>query len=473
MVNPLFFRLLAVCAFILAGSMPLYPALPVIASTIKSGYSAAAGPDVGISIPWPAAKKIIARINPPAFPARVFNVVRFGALGNGIADDTRAIARTIAACSAAGGGQVAFAPGTYLTGAIELRSGVNLHVGQGVTLLFSANSAEFPLRMTRNQGIDLMNFSPCIYAFNQADVALTGQGRLDGRLTRRWNRQTGRSWRRLETMRDRGVPVSQRIFGIRHPLGTAMVEFYQCHKVLISGIHVANSQWWQIHPTLCSNVTIAGVHTNSTHGNSDGLDIDSCQNVLVRHCTFFAGDDCISLKSGRDPDKFRSAAPCRNIVIVNCRGAGPWGLISCGSEESQGVENVFAWKLQAVGHGRFHGVRYALYAKANSVRGGFVRNVHLGNISGRCTGALVHLTLVYGPKHGQNYPQFSGIHFRAITSVVTPELLFLVGIPHDSIGRITLTDCRFKGISQSNRIVDAPDIIFRNIRINGHIEKFP
>ncbi len=473
MVPATFFGWLVVCALVLACSMPRVFVLRGNAVPVRSESRWVGGPGVGGSIPWAAANKIITDINPPKFPARVFNVTRFGGLGNGVKDNTRAIARTIAACSAAGGGSVAFAPGTYLTGAIDLRSGVNLHISRGVTLLFSAESGEFPLRLTRNQGIDLMNFSPCIYAFNQADVALTGHGTLDGRLTRRWNRQMGRSWRRLEIMRDRGVPVSHRIFGIKHPLGTAMVEFYKCRKVLISGIHVINSQWWQLHPTLCNNVTIVGVHTNSTHGNSDGLDIDSCQNVLVSHCTFFAGDDCISLKSGRDPDKFRSAAPCRNIVIVNCRGAGPWGLISCGSEESQGVENVFAWNLQAVNHGRFRGVRYALYAKANSVRGGFVRNVHLGNISGRCTGALVHLTLVYGPKHGHNYPHFSGIHFRAIRSVRTPELLFLVGIPHDSIGPLTLTDCRLGGISQADRILDAPDIVFKNVKINGHIEKFP
>lgn len=468
-----FFRLLVVVALALIGSISLFSAPPANAGPAGTEFPSSARTIASSPIPWPAAKKIIARIHPPIFPDRAFNVSRFGALGNGVKDNTRAIARTIAACAAAGGGRVTFVPGTYLTGAIELHSGVNLHIGHGVTLLFSANPAEFPLRLTRNQGIDLMNFSPCIYARSQTNVALTGHGSLDGRLTRRWNRQMGRSWRRLEAMRDRGTPISHRIFGTKHPLGTAMVEFYQCRNVLISGIHLANSQWWQLHPTLCDNLTITGVYTDSTHGNSDGLDLDSCDTVLVSRCAFFAGDDCISLKSGRDPDKFRSPEPCQNIVIVNCRFAGPWGLISCGSEESQGVENVYAWNLQAVGHGRFRGVRYALYAKANSVRGGFVRNVHLGNIRGRCTGALVHLTLVYGPKHGHNYPLFSGIHFRDITSIRTPELLFLVGIPHDSIGPLTLTDCQFTGISQRSRIINAPNIVFRNVNINGHIKKKP
>ncbi len=473
MVHLPFFRPLVVCSLVLPGSILLFSALPVNAAGAGTESSPPAGAVVGSPIPWPAAKKVIARIHPPIFPAKVFNVSRFGALGNGVKDNTRAIARAIAACAAAGGGRVTFAPGTYLTGAIELRSGVNLHIDHAVTLLFSANPAEFPLRLTRNHGIDLMNFSPCIYALGQANVALTGHGTLDGRLTRRWNRQMGRSWQRLEAMRDRGTPISHRIFGIKHPLGTAMVEFYQCRKVLIAGIRLANSQWWQLHPTLCDNLTITGVLANSTHGNSDGLDLDSCNTVLVSRCTFFAGDDCISLKSGRDSDKFRSPKPCQNIVIVNCRFAGPWGMISCGSEESQGIENVFAWNLQVVGHGRFRGVRYALYAKANSLRGGFVRNVRLGNIRGRCTGALVHLTLVYGPKLGNNYPLISGFHFRDITSVRPPQLLFLGGIPHDSIGRLTLTDCQFTGISQRSRIINAPNIVFRNVNINGHIKNFP
>ncbi len=424
-------------------------------------------------IPWPAARKILQRIQAPIFPHRRFSVIRYGAVGNGVHDDTRAISRTVSACAAAGGGEVIVPRGTYLTGAILLKSGVNLHVSRGATLLFSGNRREYPLRLSRNQGIDLINFSPCIYACSSSAVALTGHGVLDGRLTGRWDYENNRSWHRLERMRDTGVRIADRVFGASHPLGAAMVEFYDCRNVLISGIHVVNACWWQLHPTLCRNVTIRNVHTDSTHGNSDGCDVDSCRDVWINHCTFFAGDDCISLKSGRDPDKFRSPLPCRDIVITDCRFAGPWGMISCGSEESEGVEHVFGWDLHAVQHGRFNGVRYALYAKANSVRGGFVRDVHLGNIHGRCFVAFAHLTLVYGPHHGHNFPIFSGIHFRDIRGFSAPELLFLVGIPHDFIGPLTMTNCRFTGITHRNQIYRAPHVALNGVWVNGRAVKSP
>jgi len=130
---------------------------------------------------WGEVDAILARILPPVFPDRVFPVTDYGAVGDGARDCSAAFRQAIAACAGAGGGRVLVPDGRFLTGAIHLRSRVNLHLSDGATIAFSRNPDHYlPVVFTRWEGVELMNYSALIYAYDQRDIAVTGKGTLDG-----------------------------------------------------------------------------------------------------------------------------------------------------------------------------------------------------------------------------------------------------------------------------------------------------
>ncbi|HMD55463.1 MAG TPA: glycoside hydrolase family 28 protein, partial [Phycisphaerae bacterium] len=335
------------------------------------------------TLPWPLANQIIAQTKPPIFPNKTFSVLDYGAIGDGRTDNTAAFAKAISACNAAGGGHVVVPAGTFLTGAILLKSNVDLHLEKGAMLMFSGDETEYPIEPTRNQGIDLMNFSPLIYASDATNIGITGDGILDGSLTGKWNRQVGANWNRLVQMEKNSVPIDQRIFGPAHPLGATFVEPYNCTNVLIQGITIQNAHWWQIHPTLSTNVIVDHVTTTSALAHTDGCDPDGCDNVIIENCDLGAGDDNIAIKSGRDPDTQRVHRPSQNIVVMNSQFHGPWGMIACGSEQTEGIQHVFGYNLSTdAGGEKWKGVRYVLYLKTSLQRGGYIKDINVDNVTG-------------------------------------------------------------------------------------------
>jgi polygalacturonase len=266
-------------------------------------------------VDWTAVPAILARIKPPQFPARDFKITDYGATPGGTNDSTEAISKAIAACHAAGGGRVVVPPGLFLTGAIHLQSNVNLYLAEGATLKFSPDPAKYlPVVYTRFEGTECMNYSPLIYAFEQANIAIIGKGTLDGSASDQnwwaWNRKGANgadaparaSIRRLIDFGERGVPVKDRIFGQGYYLRPNFIQPYRSRNVLIEGIRIINSPMWEINPVLSTNVTVRGVRINSHGPNNDGCDPESSREVLIEDCTFDTGDDCIAIKSGRDAD---------------------------------------------------------------------------------------------------------------------------------------------------------------------------
>lgn len=420
-----------------------------------------------MKLPWPRANAILARVQPPKFPMRTFSVVQFGAVGNGRNDCTAAFHKAVKACWAAGGGRVMVPPGVYRTGAIKLLSNVDLHIQKGAEIDFSGNPRQYPLERCRNQGIDLMTFSPLIYAYDQTNIAITGHGILNAARTGRWNHEVGRNWGLLQKMEREGVPVKDRVFGMGRPLATTFIEPYHCTNVLIKDITLVHSHWWQLHPTLCTDVTINHVTTEGTKAHSDGCDPDSCDNVVINHCFFGAGDDCIAIKSGRNADKFRSSRPCENLVIMNSRFSGPWGMIACGSEQTQGIKHVFGYNLRAVPWRKYRGVRYALYIKSNTMRGGYTRDVRVDRIGGTFSKAVVFATLNYGHSRDGRKPLFDDISLDHVTTISAPRVLDLIGLPDDDISSITLRNCTFQHITHRNIVRNVKTLIMRNVMVNG------
>src|SRR5262249_55490536 len=261
---------------------------------------------------WATADAIVRRITPPLFPSRTFDITRYGATTSG--DSTAAFRAAIDACVRAGGGRVVVPAGRFETGAIHLRSNVNLHLDDGATIAFARDPrAYLPVVLTRYEGVELMNYSPFVYALDAHDVAITGAGTLDGQADEEhwWNwRGAGPAARapmtpartRLFEMAARGLPPSGRRFGDGGFLRPNFIQTYRCRNVLVEGVTIVNSPMWEIHPVLCSNVIVRGVTVRSHGPNNDGCDPESCRDVLIEGCRFDTGDDCIALKSGRNDD---------------------------------------------------------------------------------------------------------------------------------------------------------------------------
>jgi hypothetical protein len=414
------------------------------------------------TLPWPAANAIVAATKLPAFPSATFPVTSYGAVGNGSTDNTAAFAKAIAACNAAGGGHVTVPAGTYVTGAIRLLSNVDLNLASGATLKFSGDASKFPLVLTRYEGIECMNHSPMIYAHGASNIALTGSGTLDASGTSSWNVGSDRAY--LETLVAKGTPPDKRIVpGSGHTMRSTFVEPYACDTVLIQGVTLHNSRFWQLHPTLSTNVTVDSVTTSATNSNTDGCDPECCDHVVIQNCTLGAGDDNIAIKSGRDVDGRRINTPSQNIVIVGCHMSGPWGAITCGSELTGGIRNVYAYKITA------NPTRYALFVKSNTQRGGFATNINLDSITAsNQKGAFAFVTMAYNGQHGSFPPDFGGFSITNSTGHTAPYAFDVTGLSSDSVHGITASNCTFTNMSHGTDVMsNVTGISFKNVTING------
>ena len=435
--------------------------LSVAGATIPSCWYRTATPaplpEAPRSTPWPQADAILASTASPAIPSRTFALA--GARGDGDGDDTLALQRAIDGCHASGGGHVVIPRGVFLTGALRMRSRVDLNLSAGATLLFSEDSGRFPPVRTRYEGLECVNRSPMLYAWEETDLAVTGSGTLDASRTAAWNRGSDREGV-LEPMVARGLAPDERVVVGR--LRTAMVETIGCARVLIQDVTLAGAPFWQLHPTLCTDVTIDGVTTSDSGPNSDGCSPESCDRVVIRRCTFASGDDDIALKSGRDEDGRRLAAPCRNVVVLGCQAEGPYGFLACGSEESGGVENVYAFGNRAYGFG----VGAALWLKSNTRRGGYTRNVNLSGFQGRIRRAVAIATMSYGGQSGSYPPIFDGIHLDHLVIDGADEVLDLDGLQTSRIRNLTVSDSQFTGVIGKDRVRHA-EVAWRGVTVNG------
>ncbi len=445
-------------------------ATPVLAQTAFAGSdpTATAAGGVGAAavspddLPWAEAKKIVAETKVPSFPNTVFNVMRYGAKNDGKTDNTAAFKAAINACNADGGGTVLVPGGTYVTGAIYLKSNVNLRL-EGSTLKFSGDASKFPIVLTRYEGIECMNRSPMIYAYGEKNIALTGNGTLDAGGTSSWNKGKDRAW--LETQL--GKPPRERIVpGSGHQMRSAFVEPYNCDTVLIQGVKLRNSMFWQLHPTLCKNVTVDGVSTDpsTSHSNTDGCDPESCDHVVIKNCDLGAHDDNIAIKSGRDADGRRVNVPCQNIVVFGCRMNGNWGAITCGSEQTGGIRNVYAYKCTLVGVTKF-----ALYVKSNTRRGGFSQNINLDSFTGVLDRSFAYIIMDYNGQTGNYPPQFGPFTLTNSSITKAGRAAFdVTGLSNDHIKGFTVKNFTATGVANTTNTLKYIDgLSFTNVKING------
>jgi polygalacturonase len=411
---------------------------------------------------WEAVPSILKRIVPPAFPQKDFDVTSFGAVGDGATDCSSAFKKAIEKCSADGGGRVVVPKGIYLVGAIHMKNNVNLHVTKEATIRFSTDPEKYlPVVFARWEGTECMNYSALIYAFGQKNIAVTGEGVLDGQGSdANWwswkgNRQSSagqpnqnEARKKLLEMGEKGVPVKDRIFGDGSYLRPNFFQPYRCKNVLVEGVTFKNSPMWFLNPELCKNVTVLGVTVEGHGPNNDGCDPESCTDVLIKNCTFDNGDDCIAIKSGRNNDGRRVNVPCENIVVQGCTMKNGHGGVVIGSEVSASVRNVYAEDCSMDSPNLWHIVRI----KTNAVRGGVIENVCMRNVKvGQVAEAVLKIDFYYeeGDK-GSFTPIVRNVAMKNVESGKSQFGIWIRAFQRSPATGISLEHCVFKDVAEPN-----------------------
>ncbi|WP_053990730.1 glycoside hydrolase family 28 protein [Mangrovimonas sp. TPBH4] len=437
--------------------------------------------------PWAAMQKIVSEVKVPNFPESTFNVLDYGAVADGVLDNTWAFKKAIEDCSQKGGGKVVVPSGRYLTGPIHLEDNVNLHLESGAEILFSTNPKDYPLVHTSYEGIELINYSPLIYAYQKENIAITGEGTLNGQASNDnwwpWCKKDVYGWKegmpsqrdslnlpRLMEMGEAGVPVAERVFGEGHYLRPTFLEPFECSNVLIQGVKIVNAPFWVIHPIKSNNVTVDGVTVESHGPNNDGCDPEYSKNVIIKNCVFNTGDDCIAIKAGRDAEGRRVAIKSENIVVQNCKMIDGHGGVVIGSEMSAGVTNVYVENCSMDSPHLDRAIRI----KTNSRRGGVVDGVYVRNVEvGQVKEAVLRVNLfyaTYGNQTGEFIPTVKNISLENITVKDGGKFGILAkGYPDSPVQNITFKDVVIEQVDSVYSLENVENMKFINTHINGEL----
>jgi len=446
-------------------------------------------------------RQIEQSIREPKFADKAYLITKYGAkTTNTAAKNQKAIQRTIDLCSKKGGGRVVIPAGqTFQTGAIELKSGVNLEVQEGAVLAFVFQPELYPIVETSWEGLECFNLSPCVYAFKAKDIAITGKGTIDGGGSNDtwwpWCGAPKYGWKegvisqkiearpRLLKNGEDGIPMynekgersPERVFGPKDGLRPQLVSFNKCEGILLEDVTLLRSPFWVIHPLHSTDITVRRVKMINDGPNGDGCDPECCDRVLIEDCFFDTGDDCIAIKSGRNRDGRERNMPSKNIIIRRCEMKNGHGGVVVGSEISGGCQNVYAHdcvmdspELERV-----------LRIKTNSCRGGVIENINMRNITvGVCKEAVLKINTDYEPKEvccRGYYPTVRNVLMENVTCQKSRYGVMIVGYEADSlsytVNHITVRNCQFDGVygKPVYQIGKAEDITYDNLKINGQL----
>jgi polygalacturonase len=385
-------------------------------------------------------------VDQPTIPEREFSISKFGAVGDGKTFNTEAIARAISACEKAGGGTVDVPPGKFLTGPVRLGSKLNLHLEKGSTILFSNNPKDY----ASEDG----SFHECMEVQDGEDIAITGQGTIDG--------QGAFFWRQFEEARNGGGESGD----VRRP---RLIQFTRCSRVLVQDVTLTNSPSFHLVPGQCQNVTIEGVHIKSPmiSPNTDGID-PSGINFLISRCTIDTGDDCIAVKASSQYDPDRPA--CENFLITDCMFLHGHGM-SVGSETYGGVRNM------VVRNCMFDGTDAGIRLKSGRGRGGLLEDVTYEHLIMRNVKNSILITSYYPkvPSHperdvaqtvGRRTPQWRHILISDVTSTDSLNAGQIVGLPEMPIEDIEFSNVKIFSVGPIE-IVHAKSIKFINCKLSA------
>jgi polygalacturonase len=403
----------------------------------------------------------------------VYNVLSYGAKRDSSALATKAIAKAIDAASRAGGGTVYFPAGKYLTGPIHLKSNIVIDIEAGAELHFSDNFDDYlPMVPSRWEGTDVTNFSPLFYAYKVENITIRGRGLIHGHGKKWWDFAEGydekkpRSKWQLEFDRLNQNIIRPDLKGAVEKgfLRPPFIQPMYCKNVRIEGITITNSPFWTVNPEFCENVTVDGVTINNPHSpNTDGINPESCKYVHISNCHISVGDDCITIKSGKDSAGRKMAAPAENYTITNCTMLSGHGGVVIGSEMSGDVKKI------VISNCVFDGTDRGIRIKTARGRGGVVEDIRVDNIVMK---NIKQQAIVLDMQYARTYPepvsvstpQFRNIHLSNITAE-TKQAIFINGLDEMPVADITFSDIQFEAESGA-LIRNAKNIELHNVRIN-------
>jgi polygalacturonase len=430
---------------------------------------------------WEGITAIENLVKEPVFENKSYSILDFGAVPNGVFNNTEIINKAIIKCSANGGGTLVFPAGKYFTGAIHLDNNVNVQIDEGAEILFSTNPADYPLVHTSFEGTELMNYSPLIYAYNKTNVAITGKGTLNGQANNdNWWSWCGKDvygWKKgmpvqnvkklMETA-EQGMPVAERIFGDGYFLRPNFIEFFECTNVLVKELKITNAPFWIIHPIKSSNIIVDGVYIKSHGPNNDGCDPEYSKNVIIRNCTFDTGDDCIAIKSGRDADGRRVGIASENILVQRCKMFDGHGGVTIGSEVSAGVRNVYVEDCEMDSPELDRAIRL----KTNTKRGGVLENIHVRNITiGKVKESVLGIDMFYSV-HGNQ----SGNYIPVVQNIILQNIqvknggkygILAKGLPQSPINNIMFKNVTIEQVETPISTDNIQNLQFYNTKMNG------
>lgn len=446
-----------------------------------------------------------------SFPKDTLSIVSFGAIPDGSTLNTNAIAEALSKCAAGGGGVVIIPRGLWLTGPIALKSNVNLHLERGAILQFTDDLSQYPLMKTNWEGVDaIRNHSP-IYGADLENIAITGQGILDG-AGQAWrpikkNKVTPPEWQQLvasggflNEKQDIWYPTESSLKGasvkragvvaegydltnavtVKDFLRPNMLSLIRCRKILLEGVTFQNSPAWCLHPLLSQHLTVRNVTVRNPWNaqNGDGIDLESCRYVLIEQSTFDVGDDGICIKSGRDEEGRKRGVPTEDVIVRNSTVFHGHGGFVIGSEMSGGARNIFVYDCN------FLGTDIGLRFKTTRGRGGivekiFIENIRMNNIGG----AAILFDMYYMAKDPlsvfsgednpsiefqpvtEGTPQFRDITIKNVVCKGAETAIFVRGLPEMNIKNIILEDIFIE--SKSGFVcIEGEGIQLRNASLN-------
>jgi polygalacturonase len=381
----------------------------------------------------------------PAFPAKAFPITDFGAEPGGEVMNTDAIRGAVQACAEAGGGRVVVPAGVWLTGAVHLQSHVNLYLAEGAVLRFSDDPEDYlPAVFTRWAGFECYNYSPLIYARDCENIAITGPGKIDGNGRRWWPwfaRQADTAQRMYEEEIRHGISPEKRVYATPEAgLRPQLISPINCRNVLLEGFTIAEpGPFWTIDLVYCGRVIVRKLRVLTEGGpNTDGLNVDSSRNVLIEHCYFNTGDDCICMKSGMNEDGWRVGKPTENVVVrFNLTARGHGGTVF-GSDTSGGIRNVYVHSCI------YNGTDVGIRLKSTRGRGGVVEKLFFENIDmADIAREAIQITTAYRAWMGTTAgkaPVFRNLDFRDIQVKGAQYAARIEGLPEAPLENIHLRD---------------------------------
>lgn len=448
----------------------------------------------------------------PKFKKDTTSIVKFGAIPDGYTLNTKSINDAITAVSKKGGGVVFVPAGLWLTGPVVIKSNVNLHLAQGATLLFTADKSQYPLVAANWEGLPQMRNQSPVSATDAVNIAITGKGIIDGNgdpwRAVKSDKLTASQWKKLVAsggvlsedkktwypsesfMKGSKMPSNPGMItpdrdaayyeSIKDFLRPNMVLFTKCKNVLLEGVIFQNSPAWCLHPLMCENLTVKNIFVKNPWyaQNGDGIDVESCKNVLIENSVFDVGDDALCMKSGRDVEGRKRGMPTENVIIRGCTVYASHGGFVIGSEMSGGARNIY------VSNCTFIGSDIGLRFKTTRGRGGVVENIFIKDIYMKDIPAEAILFDMYymandpvalvGEKRelpkvefkavDETTPSFKNFHISNVYCNGAEKGIFLRGVPEMHVKNIVLENM----VLQADKGIDvqeASNITFRNIKV--------